>query len=96
MLAQPAAEQLLAAVMAVVRSCELSYCEGKVFPALGVQLGPERGNVFSWSYGVSSHRYGHPLPMAYGLLEIIENGDSVWTLTSGTGYPAAPPVTVRS
>lgn len=36
------------------------------------------------------------LPMAYGLLEIIENGDSVWTLTSGTGYPAAPPVTVRS
>lgn len=36
------------------------------------------------------------LPMAYGLLEIIEHGDSVWTLTSGTGYLAAPPVTVRS
>lgn len=36
------------------------------------------------------------LPVAYGLIEIIEHGDSVWTLTSGTGYPAAPPVTVRS
>lgn len=36
------------------------------------------------------------LPVAYGLLEILEHGDSVWTLTSGTGYPAAPPVTVRS
>lgn len=36
------------------------------------------------------------LPMAYGLLETVEHDDSVWTLTSGTVYPAAPPGTLRS
>lgn len=32
----------------------------------------------------------------YDLQGVIEQDDSVWTLTLGTVYPAAPPVTVKS